>query len=227
MTSIIDLTHPIPHGLVTDPRLPAVKVAEFWSRAASARNYAPGVSFQIATAEFAQNTGTYVDCPWHRYEDGLGVWNFPLERFVNVPTVAVDVRDKIDSSGRIDDGAVTSAAKPGNALLLCTGWSKHWGTAEYGSGRHPWISGSTAHTLVDRGVTLYGIDTLNADPFADRSRPVHSILLRANIPIIENLTNLERLLGRDVRFFAAPLPIVGFGSCPVRAFATIADANAG
>lgn len=220
---IIDLTHPIPHGLVTDPRLPAVKVADFWSRAASAKNYAPGVSFQIASVEFAQNTGTYVDCPWHRYEDGLGVWNFPLERFVDLPTVVADVRDKIDSAGRIEEAALASAAKSGHALLLLTCWSKHWGTAEYGSGRHPWISGSAAQTLADKGVTLYGIDTLNADSFADKARPVHSILLRANIPIIENLTNLERLLSRDVRLFAAPLPIVGFGSCPVRAFATIVD----
>ena len=223
MTSIIDLTHPIPHGLVTDPRLPAVTVAEFWSRASSAKNYAWGVSFQIASVEFAQNTGTYVDCPWHRYEDGLGVWNFPLERFVDLPTVVVDVRDKIDSAGRIDEGAITSAVKIGHALLLCTGWSKHWGTDEYGSGRHPWINGATAQMLVDKGVTLYGVDTLNADSFADRARPVHSILLRAGIPIIENLTGLEKLLGRDVRLHAAPLPIVGFGSCPVRAFATLDD----
>lgn len=218
---IIDLTHPLPHGLVTDPRLPPVKVGEFWSRAASAKNYAPGVSFQIASVEFAQNTGTYVDCPWHRYEDGLGVWNFPLERFVDLPTVVVDVRNKIDSSGKIDEKAVTSAATSGHALLLLTGWSKHWGTAEYGSGRHPWISGATTHVLVEKGVTLYGIDTLNADCFTDPARPVHSILLRADIPIIENLTNLEQLLRREVRLFAAPLPIVGFGSCPVRAYAKV------
>lgn len=219
MSSIIDLSHPIPHGLVTDPRLPAVKISEFWSRAASAKNYAPGVSFQIASVEFAQNTGTYVDCPWHRYEAGMGVWNFPLERFVDLPTVVVDVREKIDSTGRIDDGTIASAAKSGHAVLLCTGWSKHWGTAEYGSGRHPWISGAAAQALVDKGVRLYGIDTLNADCFSDRSRPVHSLLLLANIPILENLTNVEELLGRNVSLFAAPLPIVGFGSCPVRAIA--------
>ncbi|HKQ50234.1 MAG TPA: cyclase family protein [Phycisphaerae bacterium] len=219
MGSVIDLTHPISHGLVTDPRLPAVNVGEVWSRAASAKNYAPGVSFQIARVEFAQNTGTYVDCPWHRYDDGLGVWNFPLERFVDLPTVVVDVRDHIDAAGRIDDRTIASAAKPGRALLLCTGWSKHWGTDEYGSGRHPWISGAAAQAIADKGVTLYGIDTLNADSFADKARPVHSILLRASIPIIENLTNVEDLLGRDVRLFAAPLPIEGLGSCPVRAFA--------
>jgi kynurenine formamidase len=221
MPEVIDLTHPIESGMKTDLRLPPVRITEFWSRAASARNYAPGVSFQIASVEMVQNTGTYVDCPWHRYEDGLGVWNFPLDRFVDLPTVVVDARGKIDSKGEIDDDAIVSAAKNGHALLVCTGWSRHWGTDEYGSGRHPWISGTCAQLLVDRGVTLYGLDTLNADSFADPSRPVHSILLRAGIPIIENVTNFDRLVGRSVRFHAAPLPIVGFGSCPVRAFAIV------
>lgn len=221
MSQIIDLSHPIEHGQKTDRRLPAVRISEFWSRAASAKNYAPGVSFQISTVEFVQNTGTYVDCPWHRYDDGRGVWNFPLERFVDLPTVVVDARGKIDSSGRIDGGTVISPARSGSALLICTGWSRHWQTDEYASGRHPWIAADCANALANKDVTLYGIDTLNADSFADPARPVHSILLRNNIPIIENLTNLDRLLGRTARLFAAPLPIVGLGSCPIRAFAKL------
>ncbi len=221
MREIIDLSHPIENGRKTDPRLPAVRVSEHWTRDASAKNYAPGVSFQIATVEMVQNTGTYVDCPWHRYADGLGVWNFPLERLVDLPTVVVDVRAKIDPSGRIDDHAVLSAARPEAAILIFTGWSRHWGSDEYGSGRHPWIDGACAKSLVEKGIALYGLDTLNADSFADPARPVHSILLRNNIPIIENLTNLDRLVARRVCLFAAPLPIVGFGSGPVRAFARL------
>lgn len=223
-TTIIDISHSITDGMVTDPRLPAVRLHDVWKREDSAKRYASGVSFQIALAELCQNTGTYIDCPWHRFEDRQGVWNFPLERLVNVPVTTVDARNHIGGDGEIELECVTSAVKgvdvsQGRALLFCTGASRHWGMPKYTDGNHPWISERCATMLVETGVTIYGIDALNADRFSDLRRPVHSILLRADIPILENLCNLERAVGRnDLRLFAAPLKMVGFGSCPVRAF---------
>ena len=219
---LIDLTHCIEDGLVTDSRLPPVHVRELWTREDSAKRYAPGVSFQISTAELCQNTATYVDCPWHRYAEGRGVWNFPLERLVNVPTIVVDVRNGIHPTGEIEHGLLESRAVSGAALLVCSGRSTDWGVPSYRDGSHPWISERTAKHLVRCGVTLYGIDTLNADRFSDLSRPVHSVLLGAEIPIIENLCNLEQVVGQtNARLFAAPLKMVGFGSCPVRAFVLV------
>jgi arylformamidase len=221
---IIDLAHTIVDGLITDPRLPPVQIREHWSRQDSAKRYAPGVSFQISTVETVQNSGTYLDCPWHRFQDAQGVWDFPLERLVNVPAIVVDIRKSIGATGEIDSQFVTSRIARGNAILLCTGLAQRWGTPRYSDGTHPWISERCAESLVEGGVVLYGVDTLNADRFSDPRRPVHSVLLRANIPIIENLCNLESVLGeKDVRLFAAPLKIVGFGSCPVRAFVLFDD----
>ncbi|MBI1827043.1 MAG: cyclase family protein [Planctomycetes bacterium] len=223
-TTIIDISHNITDGMATDPRLPAVRLHDVWKREESAKRYASGVSFQIALIELCQNTGTYIDCPWHRFEDKQGVWNFPLERLVNVPATIVDARNHIGGDGEIEFECVTAAIKgadvsQGRAVLICTGASKNWGTPQYADGNHPWISERCAQALVEAGATIYGIDALNADHFSDLRRPVHSTLLRANIPILENLCNLEQAVGRiDLRLISAPLKIVGFGSCPVRAY---------
>src|SRR5262249_27137409 len=94
-STIIDISHHITDGMTTDPRLPAARLHDVWKREDSAKKYAPGVSFQIALIELCQNSGTYIDCPWHRFEDKHGVWNFPLERLVNVQATIVDAREHI------------------------------------------------------------------------------------------------------------------------------------
>src|SRR5262249_47653549 len=99
-------------------------------------------------------------------------------------------------------------------------WDVHWGTPRYQSG-NPFLTGDAAAYLVDRGAKLLGIDSLNIDDVEDLGRPVHSTLLGAEIPIVEHLCNLDPLPARDFRFSAVPAKIVGFGSWPVRAFATL------
>jgi kynurenine formamidase len=66
-----------------------------------------------------------------------------------------------------------------------------------------------------------GIDSLNIDDTADGARPVHSALLRAGIPIVEHLTELDALPSGGFRFFAVPVKVRGMGTFPVRAFAIV------
>jgi kynurenine formamidase len=72
---------------------------------------------------------------------------------------------------------------------------------------------------------LVGIDSLNIDDTADLARPVHSTLLGNGIPIVEHMCDLFRLPERDLRFFAVPAKVAGFGSWPVRAFAHVLSSN--
>src|SRR5215472_3863842 len=81
---LVDLSHPIHHGLVTYPGLPAPEISDHLSREASTAVYAPGVTFQIGRISLVANTGTYLDSPWHRYADGLDLAGLPLERLVEL-----------------------------------------------------------------------------------------------------------------------------------------------
>jgi kynurenine formamidase len=109
----------------------------------------------------------------------------------------------------------------GKAVLVHTGWAHHWGTQQYFENT-PFLTREAAEFLMAAGVALVGIDSMNIDDPDDGTRPVHTALLRANIPIVEHLTNLEQLPEDGFRFFAVPVKVKSFGSFPVRAFATIA-----
>ncbi len=109
----------------------------------------------------------------------------------------------------------------GKAVLVRTGWDRHWRTESYLSG-HPFLTERAAETLVRGGAALAGIDSLNIDDTNDGRRPVHTALLGADIPIAEHLTGLAALPERGARFFAAPVKVKAFGTFPVRAFAIVA-----
>lgn len=86
---------------------------------------------------------------------------------------------------------------------------------------HPFLTEDAASFLADSGVALVGIDSHNVDDAQDLRRPVHTILLGREIPIVEHMTNLARLPERGFRFFAVPVKVKGFGTFPVRAFASM------
>lgn len=213
--AFIDLSHTIEHGMVTYPGLPGPVICDFLSREASRAMYAPGVEFQIGKIEMVANTGTYLDSPFHRYATGKDLARLPLESLGDLDAVVVRVGP--DSGRAISRHPFQGRDLEGKAVLVETGWDAHWRTERYLSG-HPFLTGDAAEFLLDQGVTLVGIDSLNIDDTGDWSRPVHSALLGAEVPIVEHLCNLSRLPERDFRFFAVPPKVAGFGTWPVRAF---------
>ncbi len=108
----------------------------------------------------------------------------------------------------------------GKAVLIHTGWDRHWRTDAYFE-NHPFLTRDAAEYLKSSGAALVGIDSLNIDDTTDGSRPAHSILLKANIPIVEHMCHLGALPESGFKFFAVPAPVKGMGSFPVRAFALI------
>ena len=164
------------------------------------------------------NTGTYLDCPFHRYPDGDDLSQLKLESLADLDCVVVRATDRHDR--RIVRLSVDVAALKGKALLVHTGWDAHWRTDQYFEG-HPHLTGELAEQLVDAGVTLVGIDSFNIDSIDDGTRPVHSALLGAGIPIVEHLCNLGNIPDRGARFFAVPVKIKGMGTFPIRAFAKL------
>jgi kynurenine formamidase len=217
LSKLIDLSHTVAHGLVTYKGLPAPIICDYLSREASKKHYAPGVQFQIGKIEMVANTGTYLDSPFHRYEDGKDLSELDLQKLANLPAIKIGAQHKqaIDISCFPREENLA-----GRAILVETGWSKHWNTPHYFEG-HPFLTEEAAQFLADSGAALVGIDSHNIDNVQDLRRPVHSILLKQEIPIVEHMTNLAALPHGDFAFFAVPVKVKGFGTFPVRAFALL------
>lgn len=216
MTSVsrfVDLSHPVEHGMITYPGLPGPVVGTHRERT----EISPGVSFHIGRIELVANTGTYVDAPFHYHADGPDVAGLALERLVDVPAVRIPAYG-LDAIGPEVLGEPDRLW--GKAVLVHTGWSRHWGTDHYGTGG-PHLTAGAARLLVDANVALLGVDALNVDDIGDPVRPVHDTLLRNGIPILEHLTNLAALPDDGFRLTALPAPVRGLGSFPVRAVAVL------
>lgn len=214
---LIDVSHVVEDGMITYKGLPAPIMCDYLSREASRQHYAEGVEFQIGKIEMVANTGTYVDSPFHRYSDGMDLADLPLSSLADLDAVVV----KVDTAGRaIDESVFAGLAIQGRAVLVHTGWDRHWRTDQYFEG-HPFLTRSAAQHLADGGAALVGIDSYNIDDTGDTERPAHSIILGAGIPIVEHLTNLGALPAEGFRFHAVPVKVRAFGSFPVRAYGVI------
>ena len=164
------------------------------------------------------NTGTYVDSPFHRYANGRDLSELPLESLANLACLVA----RIETIGNraIDDLPFAASDIRGKAVLIHTGWARHWRTENYFEG-FPYLTGRLAQWLRDAGAVMVGIDSHNIDSTDTGERPVHSSLLGADIPIVEHLCGLEAVPERGARFFAVPVKVKGFGTFPVRAFAAV------
>jgi kynurenine formamidase len=217
---VVDLSHPIRAGLVTYPGLPAPVITPHLTREDSRGKYAPGTEFAMDVITMIGNTGTYLDSPFHRYADGCDLAALDLSTLVGLRAEVFHLDDAWDAQRR-GIGAETVADRDvrGAAVLLHTGWDRHFGTAAYGQGA-PFLTADGAVYLIEAGATLVGIDSVNIDDTeSGGERPAHTLLLGAGVHVVEHLTNLGALPPQGTRFTAAPPAVEGFGTFPVRAFA--------
>ncbi|CAL9325557.1 cyclase family protein [Streptomyces sp. SudanB182_2057] len=214
---IIDLSHEIASGAAAYPGLPSPVIDTYLDWEGSHGTYAVGTEFRIGRITLVGNTGTYLDTPAHRYRDGFDLSGLPLEAVVELPGVLVRTADRAISLGAFDGVDVR-----GRAVLVHTGWCRHWETERYGADDHPYLTAEAADCLAERGAALVGIDSVNVDDTSTVSagrRPVHSTLLAAGIPIVEHLCQLDRLTAAPFTFTAVPVKVNGLGTFPVRAYA--------
>ncbi len=214
--AFIDLSHTVADGLITYRGLPAPVIGDYLSRVASRGHYAEGTEFHVGKIEMVANTGTYVDAPFHRFAGGKDLADLPLAALADLDGLVV----RAAGPRAIDASAFRGLDVRGRAVLVHTGWSRHWQTERYFEG-HPFLTEAAAVYLREAGAALVGIDSLNIDDTADGRRPVHTVLLGAEIPVAEHLTNLAALPDAGFRFFAVPVKVRAMGSFPVRAFALV------
>lgn len=221
---VVDLSHGIREGLITYPGLPAPVITPHLTREASRGKYAEGTTFAMDVITMIGNTGTYLDSPFHRYAEGPDLAGLALDTLVDLPAVVLHL-DDLTTRG-IPAGVFLDRDVRGAAVLLHTGWDRHFGTPAYGSGS-PYLETEAVELLVERGAALVGIDALNIDDTeSGGARPAHSGLLGAGVHVVEHLTRLGDLPPEGARFTAAPPAVAGFGTFPVRAFAIVPAAGA-
>ncbi|HEY5824041.1 MAG TPA: cyclase family protein [Cyclobacteriaceae bacterium] len=207
MKRFIDLSHTIEHGMITYKGLPAPVICDYLSREASKKVYADGYEFQIGKIEMVANTGTYIDTPFHRYEKGKDLNDIVLEKLVDLDAVIIkaDYRQGIEIGKKFFETRNVS----GKAVLINTNWNTFWRTDAYFE-NHPFLAEEAAIYLRDQGVVLVGIDSHNIDDTRGKARPVHTILLGAEILITEHLCNLDQLPESGFTFSAIPPKIKGW-----------------
>jgi arylformamidase len=210
---LIDVSHSVEHGMITYKGLPAPVISDHLSREESRTRYAPGTEFYIGKIEMVANTGTYLDSPFHRYARGKDLAELELESIANLDGVVVRCTER-----EINEDVFAAVDVTRRAVLVHTGWDKHWRTDEYASGKHPFLTEAAATYLAKHDAALVGIDSFNIDATHDGNRPAHSVLLGHDIPIVEHLCGLGDLPDSGFKFFAVPVKVRKFGTFPVRAF---------
>jgi kynurenine formamidase len=215
---LVDLSHVIEHGMTTYPGLPGPHICDFWTREASAENYEDGSSFQIGRIDMVANTGTYLDSPFHRYAEGKDLSELPLTSLADLPGIIVRRPGENELATSASD--LEGLDVRGRAVLVQTGWDRHWRTERYGES-HPFLTADAAEWLAENGAARVGIDSNNIDDTRVRARPVHTALLGAGIPICEHMTGLGQLPDTGFRFSAVPPKVRGMGTFPVRPYALL------
>jgi kynurenine formamidase len=226
MTKYIDLSH------ILEDNMPGfklknengtftqftAKINPFLTHEQTRPKYNGECSFEISEITFQTSIGTYIDSPYHRYPEGRDISEIEIEEVI-LPGVVIDSRGRkaFESIGVEVVPETLDLAK--KAVLFNFGWDRYWGSEEYYA--YPFISKELIRLLIETDVRLVGVDTINIDNSKDLSRPAHSLFLKNEVFIVENLTNLHKLYSENFRFFAVPLKAKKTASMPIRAFAEI------
>jgi kynurenine formamidase len=218
---LVDLSHVIEPGMQTYPGLPGPMICDYLTRDESRTRFAGGTTFQIGRIDMVANTGTYIDVPFHRYEEGADLAKVALKQLADLPLVVVAPR-LVGGARAIGPEAFDGLNLAGKAILFNTGWSRHWRAPAYNR-QNPFVTREAARILVSQGAVFVGIDSVNIDDLDDLTRPAHSILLGAGIAIGEHFTNLAGLPGDGARLHAVPPKVAGMGTFPVRAYALVPE----
>ncbi|HEX3621237.1 MAG TPA: cyclase family protein [Acidimicrobiales bacterium] len=223
-TEIVDLGHPLYDGMPCH----AAEVTAFWTvdSFAKTRQASQGrMGLHNKMMLLSEHTGTHLDAPAHFDETGLSVEEIPLDRLI-LPGHLLDLTHKQAHEAiepvdlEVAEAGSGRAVGPGRVVIVRTGQDVRWGTPDFFTER-PYITSEAAQWLVDKGVTLFGTDLIAIDNPAEWWEPTHTAFLTGGLPMVQQLNNLARLVGREFTFVVLPLPMRGGTASPVRPVALL------
>ena len=206
---IYDISVPITTRMPVWPSDPQVNLAPT-SHLARDKSH----TVRVTRIEMGSHTGTHIDTPWHMVEDGRRLNQIPIETLIG-PAIVLEIPN-VPSIGRANleklhfDGI--------QRVLFKTDNSRHWKDEKFYE-QFVYLEPEAAELLVERGVTLVGIDYLSIDKFKSEKHPTHFVLLRRNVAIIEGL-NLSQIKAGRYHMTALPLNLQDVDGAPTRVILT-------
>lgn len=208
---IIDITGPIENGMWSYPApYPKVEIREIpvpdWIAY-------PTYSWQFS---LGAQSGTYLETAAHMFRDATTIDQVPAERFF-LDAAVIKVGDK-QPNEPIEAAELAKARveiRPGDALLVCTGWDKNWYDPGFVN-QSPHFTLEAMHWIFDRQISLMGADLPRFDSWED-PQEFFGDFFRRDILLLAPLVNLGTISQSRVRLIALPLKIKGVCGTPCRA----------
>ena len=223
MSELIDLTLTLGSERISlVPGLVGVETSSIQTHATHARS---NQKLCLAT-----HIGTHVDAPFHFVDGATTVENMPLNKYAG-PAILLDLRSVAKGQSpllvsELTDAGANPASVKDQIIILFTGWAEaeSGGPRFYGHG--PYLSTDGAAYLAECGANAVAVDfPIDKHPETPETTikdfPVHRLLLGQNIPLIENLINLDKLVGKEFELWALPLKLQGGDGAATRAGARI------
>ena len=214
----VDLTQAFREGVPHSPAYPPPSIETL----ADVRDDGVNVQQYQATT----HVGTHIDAPRHIIPGGATIDDILPDRFVGEGVVLDVQRDTPEeiSVDAVEAATGADAIEPGDMVLFYTGWGDEYPHAEYN--RYPWLSAEVTEWVLDREVSLLGVDTPSPDrprafrPDGWEAYPIHRALLVQEVLIAENLV-LGDVAGERVELFGFPIPIRNGDGAPARFIARV------
>jgi len=207
--NIVDLSLDIYHAAPTFPLDPKCAVI--------VHHTVDSMGYNISQLVMSTHQGTHLDAPFHFLDDGKTVEQLDLNKCIGdallvdlshkKPKEAITIEDFASAAHRIGEGT---------RLIYRTDWFRQYPQKHYFSD-FPYMTIELAEWLAERKIAMIGMDVPTPNP--TDFDPVHKILLKAEIVIVEGLANLGDIGADEFFFMAAPLRIKGRDGSPVRALA--------
>jgi arylformamidase len=174
--------------------------------------------YNLSMVSINSHAGTHTDAPLHFIDNGKPLGEVDINRYVG-PCIVVDCRGKGAAFDMIEIEDIMpfeDAVRKTGRMIICTGWGKQFNKECYFTD-YPSISEELADYLVSLGIVMIGVESPSLNP--PKYIEVHQAFLKYNVAIVEGLTNLEGLIGKEFIFCGAPLALEDMDGFPVRAYA--------
>ncbi len=167
--------------------------------------------------KISSHIGTHIESPYHHLKEGYDVAGMPFSRvFGEAVVLDFTGREKGEEIDIRDAKGLDQSVRKGDIVIIRTGFDRFYNAPDYD---RPYLSQESIEWLVKREIACVGIDASGIERYKAETQPGHKMLFKAGIPVIEELTNLDKLKTRRFFFIGLPIPICGADSCPIRAIA--------